>query len=218
MDPLHLLRVMFTIVLVMLISGPLISASEGEPLRPPEPRVLATVVAAPLTPSLSTIAFDLPFSVLSSARPWSRTGASFWILSDSPYLIPRSYFEFGFVVDWAFIETLRHRLTAGLGTAVGIETLQESVSIPLIVKVSYRYALLKWLSLEAAAQGLLYGQGGGFDLHLRALSRPFNLGFLFGLGIGYGFLSEWDFNPHGDAFRLDLTIGYAWSSTRRSKQ
>jgi hypothetical protein len=217
-DPLHLLRVMFTIALVMLISGPLISASEGEPSQPTEPRVLATVVAAPLTPSLSTIAFDLPFSVLSSARPWSRTGASFWVLSDSPYLIPRSYVELGFVVDWAFIETFRHRLAAGLGTAVGIETLQESVSIPLIIKMSYCYALLKWLSIESAAEVLIYNQGGGIVLDLQALSRPFSSGILFGVGIGYGFLSEWDFNPHGDAFRIDLTVGYSWPRTRRTMQ
>ena len=200
-----------------LISGPLISATEAEPVQPPGPRVLVTVGAAPLTPSLSTITVDLPLSIL-SAKPRNRLGASFWILSDSPYLIPRSYIELGLVVEWAIIATSRHGLLAGLGTAVGIETLQESVSVPLILKVRYRCEILDWLCLEAAAQCLLYGQGGGFVTDLRALSRPFDSGLLFGLGISYGFLSEWDFNPHGDALRLDLTVGYSWPSTQRTKR
>lgn len=101
---------------------------------------------------------------------------------------------------------------------MGIETLQESVSIPLIMKMKYHYTFLKWLSLEATAEALLYGQGGGVLLHLQALNRPFDLGFIFGLGIGYGFLSEWDFNPHGDALQLDLTVGYSWPRIRRTKQ
>ena len=180
--------------------------------------MLVTIIAAPLTPSLSTVSFDLPFSVLSPARPWSRIGASFRIISDSPYLIPRSYIELGFVFYWAFLDTSRHRLMAGLGTAAGIETVQESVSIPLIMKVKYHYAFLNWFSLEATAEALLYGQGGGFVLHLQALNRPFALGFIFGLGIGYGFLSEWDFNPHGDALQLDLTVGYSWLRIRRTMQ
>ena len=208
-------RAIFAVIL--LISGPLISAEEWAPLQTPGPRVLVNVISSPLSPSLSTVSFDLPFSVLSSARPWSNAGASFWIFSDSPYLIPRSYFELGFVFEWAFIYTSRHRLTAGLGTAVGIETLRESVSIPLIMKMKYSYALLKWLSLEATAKILIYGQGGGVILDLQALSRPFGPGMLFGLGIGYGFLSEWDFNPHGDAFQIDLTVGYIWSRIRKTR-
>lgn len=210
-------RVMFA--LILLISGPMISAKEWEPfLHPLGPHVLVTMITAPLSPSLSTVSFDLPFSVLSPARPWSRAGATFWIFSDSPYLIPRSYFELGFLFDWAFIDTSRHGFTAGLGTAVGIETLKESVSIPLIVKMEYRYALLKWMVLEATAKALVFGQGGGILLQLQALNRPFDLGIILGFGIGYGFLSEWDFNPHGDALQLFLTVGYSWSKSRGTRQ
>jgi hypothetical protein len=101
-----------------------------------------------------------------------------------------------------------------VGTALGIETLQQSLSTPLILRLKYRYAFLKRLSFETTGEGFLYGQGGGFRFHLRALSRPFELGFIIGLGIGYGFLSEWDFNPHGDALQLDVTVGYSWPTIR----
>ncbi|MBN2551408.1 MAG: hypothetical protein JXB06_01505 [Spirochaetales bacterium] len=208
---------MILIALLMLIGSPLFSQSEGQLSQIREARVLASVATAPLSPSMSTVAFDLPFGVFATTVPWNRAGASFWVLSDSPYLMPRSYVEIGIAVDWAFVETPRHGLAAGLGTAVGIETLEASVSMPLIVKASYRWTVLKRLSLEAACRGMLYGQGGGVELNLRALSRPFDQGFLVGLGTGYGFLSEWDFNPHGDALRLELTAGYAWTGTRRGR-
>jgi hypothetical protein len=213
------MRVLHVIVsLVLLAAGPLIAAEEGEPPQPLEPRLLVSVITSPLSPSLSTVSFDLPFSVLPWGRPWNRAGASIWVLSDSPYLIPHSYVEFGLVLEWAFIDTSRHKLMAGLGTAAAIQTLQHSVSIPLIMRMNYRYAVLRWLSLEATAEALLYGQGAGFVLHLRALNRPFAVGFIFGFGIGYGFLSEWDFNPHGDAFQLDLAVGYSWRRSGKARQ
>lgn len=206
------------LVAVFLISGPLVSATEGQPPPPPELQVLVTMISVPVSPSLSAISFYLPLSSLSSARPWNRIGASCWIFSDSPYLIPRSYFEFGFLLDWALVDTSRHKLTAGVGTAVGIETSRQNVSIPLILRLKYHYTFLKYLSFETTGEGFLYGQGGGFQFHLRALSRPFELGFIIGLGIGYGFLSEWDFNPHGDALQLDVTVGYSWPKIRGTKQ
>ena len=206
------------LVIVFLISGSLVSAKEGQTLPPSRPQVLVTVITVPLSPSLSTVSFDFPLSFLSSARPWNRIGASCWIFSDSPYLIPRSYFEFGFILDWALVDTSRHRLTAGMGTACGIEAPRQNVSIPLILRVKYHYAFLKRISFETTGEGFIYGQGGGFQFHLRALSRPFELGFIVGLGIGYGFLSEWDFNPHGDALRFDVTVGYSWPKSRGTQQ
>jgi len=206
------------LVAVFLISGPLVTAKEGHPLQPSGPQVLVTVTAVPLSPSLSTVSFDFPFGFLSTARPWNRIGASCWIFSDSPYLIPRSYFEFGFLLDWALVNTSQHELTAGMGTAFGIEVLRQNVSIPLILRAKYHYAFLKCLSFQATGEGFLYGQGGGLQFHLRALSRPFELGFIIGLGIGYGFLSEWDFNPHGDALQLDVTVGYSWPKIRGQKR
>ena len=203
---------------VFLISGSLVSAKEGQPYPLQGPQVLVTMVTVPLSPSLSTVSFDIPFSSLSSGRPWNRIGASCWILSDSPYLIPRSYFELGFLLDWSLVDTTRHKLTAGAGTAFGIETLWQSISIPLILRLKYHYAVLKCLSVETTGEGFLYGQGGGFQFHLRALSRPFELGFIIGLGIGYGLLSEWDFNPHGDALQLDVTVGYTWPKIRGAEQ
>ena len=203
---------------VFLISGSLVSAKEGQPYPLQGPQVLVTVITAPLSPSLSTVSLDFPLDSLSSSRALNRIGVSCWIFSDSPYLIPRSYFEFGLLLDWELVGTSRHRLTAGVGTAFGIETFQRSLSTPLILKLKYHYAFLKRLSFETTGEGFLYGQGGGFQFHLRALSRPFESGFVIGLGIGYGFLSEWDFNPHGDALQLDVTAGYSWPKIRGAKQ
>jgi hypothetical protein len=211
-----LIRVL--LILLLLISGPLISAEGGHPLQQPGPQVLVTIVAAPLSPSLSTVSIDLPLDTLFSGPPWDRVGSSCWILSDSPYLVPRSYVELGLVFTWTLVDIAGHGLTAGLGTALGIETLRQSVSIPLILKFVYRYDFFEWLALEATGEGFLYGQGGGFRCHLRALNRPFAVGLVIGLGIGYGFLSEWDFNPHGDALQLDVTVGYAWSKTRGAER
>jgi hypothetical protein len=199
---------------VFVISGSLVSAKEGQPLPPPRALVLVTVITAPLSPSLSTVSVDFPLGFLSSVKALNRIGASCWIIADSPYLIPRSYFELGLLFDWELVVTSRHRLTGGVGTAFGIGTTQRSLSTPLILRLKYHYAFRERLSFETTGEGFLYGQGGGFQLHLRALSRPFELGFVIGLGIGYGLLSEWDFNPHGDALQFDVTAGYSWPNTR----
>jgi hypothetical protein len=212
------LSLLVIIALVLLGSGPLLSAEQREPLQPLEAHLRISVIAAPLSPSLSTISFELPFRVLPLARPWSRAGASFWILSDSPYLVPRSYLELGVLLDWAFIDTSRQALLAGLGTAVGVETSQHSMSVPLIFRAEYRFAVLRWLALEATAQALLFGLGAGFVVHLEAVSRPFALGLTLGIGVGYGFLSEWDFNPHGDALQLDVSVGYSWPRIGRARE
>ena len=203
---------------VFLISGSLVSAKEGKPYPPQGTQVLVTIITAPLSPSLSKVSFDLPLDSLSSARVFNHIGASCWIFSDSPYLIPRSYFELGILLDWELVSTSRHRLAAGVGTAVGIVTLRRGLSTPLILRLKYHFVFLDRLSFETTGEGFLYGQGGGFQFHLRALSRPFELGFVIGLGIGYGFLSEWDFNPHGDALQLDVTIGYSWPRFRGTEQ
>jgi hypothetical protein len=203
---------------VFLISGSLVSAKEGQPYPPQGTQVLVTIISAPLSPSLSTVSIDLPLDSLSSARVFNSIGASCWIISDSPYLIPRSYFELGILLDWELVSTSRHRLAAGVGTAFGIDTIRRSLSTPLILRLKYHFAFLSRLSFETTGEGFLYGQGGGFQFHLRALSRPFELGFVIGLGVGYGFLSEWDFNPHGDALQLDVTIGYTWPKFRGKEQ
>jgi hypothetical protein len=206
------------LVIVFLISGSLVSAKEEQPYPSQGPKVFVTVIAAPLSPSLSTISFDLPLGSLVSTRALNRIEASCWIISDSPYLIPHSYFELGLLLDWELVSTSRHRLAAGVGTAIGIETLRRSLSTPLILRLKYHFVFRRRLSFETTGEGFLYGQGGGFQFHLRALSRPFELGFIIGLGIGYGFLSEWDFNPHGDALQLDVTVGYSWPRFRGTKQ
>jgi hypothetical protein len=202
------------VFLLFLGSVPLMWAGEGASPQPRQVRLLGSVVMAPLSPSLSVLSLELPFAALPLGRPGSRAGASVWVLSDSPYLIPRSYLEVGLVLDWALINAPRHILTAGLGTAMGIQTVRGGVSVPFVVKATYRWSALGWLSLEAGTEALLYSAGAGFDIRLRALTRPFAAGLLLGLGVGYGMLSEWDFNPHGDALQLEATGGYSWPGSR----
>jgi hypothetical protein len=133
-----------------------------------------------------------------------------WYLADSAWLYPVSYLELGAAVRCAWLERRRLLLESGIGTALGWQTLDGTLSVPLLVDGLARYALGTRVCLQSELELLLFGQGFSVTGRQGVRWRPFRFGLLFGVSLGYGYVAVWDLAPGGGAFQLALSAGYLW--------
>lgn len=200
---------LFGTVLLMLASagGPLAGA---QPLWPRRPVVELAVTAAPWTPSLSVLRASLPAGTLGLGGWLARLDAVAWYLADSAWLFPVSYLEVGAGARWVWLERRRWLLESGLGTALGLQTLEGECSVPLVMDGLARYALGPRLALQGELELLLYGRGFAASGRLGARWRPLRCGLLLGAAAGGGWAAVWDLQPGGGAVQLGLSAGYTW--------
>jgi hypothetical protein len=183
--------------------------SFAEPLWPRQLTAELVVTAAPFSPSLSTLRLAVPAGRISGAG-WLRCfELEAWYLADSPWLFPVSYLEVGAAVRCAWLERRRLLLESGVGTALSVQTLEGSVSVPLLVDGLARYALGRKVCLQSELELLLFGEGFAASGRLGVRWRPFRFGLLLGAAAGYGYVAVWDLAPGGGALQLSLSAGYS---------
>ena len=203
----HLCEALF---LACLLAQASVSA---DPLWPRKPTAELVVGAAPFSPSLSAIRLSVPGGRIGGADWLQRVDAHLWYLADSAWLFPASYLELGVGARWAWLEGPRLLLASGLGTALAWQTLESTVSLPLVLDGLARYALSRRVCLQPELELLLFGQGFAASGRLGvrcALCRPLRFGLLLGAAAAYGWVGAWDLEPDGGAAQISLSAGYTW--------
>ena len=185
------------LLLILLLCGGILAA-QTQPLSP-APTVELSVTLIPNNPSLSFIQVLFPF------HRWT---AAVWYLADSAWFIPQTYMEAGAAVRFAWIRGGQLALSSGLGTIFSLQTRSGEISVPLYVDGLLHYTVRDWLAIQAQLEFLLYGNGFGATGRIKAWFLPFRFGLLLGIGIGYGWMAEWNFNPAADQFQIYLSLGY----------
>ena len=167
------------------------------------------VTAAPLVPSLSALHVSVPASLVGEAEWLERLDVLAWYLADSAWLYPVSYLEVGAGVRVAWMERRRLLLASGVGTALSVQTLTGTLSVPLLLDGVARYALDPRVYLQSLIEVLLFGQGFSASGRLGVRWRPFRFGLVLGASAGYGYVGTWDLSPAGGSVQLSLSAGYA---------
>ena len=106
------------------------------------------------------------------------------------------------------LEIERFSVKIGVGTALSIQTKKQAVSIPFLADWTIHYAPTGWFLLETNGIILLYSDGFGVSGQIASIFKPFSFGLIFGVGLGYGFLSVWELNPRSGTFQISLMTGY----------
>jgi hypothetical protein len=181
----------------------------AEPLWPRQFTAELVVTAAPFSPSLSTLHLAVPAERISEAAWLQRFELEAWYLADSAWLFPVSYLEVGAAVRYALLERSRLLLESGVGTALGLQTLEGTVSVPLLMDGLARYALGRKVCLQSELELLLFGEGFAATGRLGVRWRPFRFGLLLGAAAGYSYVAVWDLAPGGGALQLSLSAGYS---------
>ena len=193
---------------VLAILGSVEVSVAAEPLWPRAPTAALVVTAAPFAPSLSEVQLSVPADRIIEAELLDRLDLFAWYLADSAWLYPVSYLEVGAGLRIAWLERRRLLLESGIGTALSVQTLTGTVSVPLLLDSVARCALSPSLCLQSGIEVLLFGEGFSASGQLGVRWRPFRFGLLLGASAGYGCVAEWDLSPGGGAVRLTLSAGY----------
>ena len=109
----------------------------------------------------------------------------------------------------AWLERRQLLLESGVGTALSVQTLTGTVSVPLLLDGVARYALSPAVCLQSVIEVLLFGQGFAASGRLGVRWRPFRFGLVLGASAGYGYVAAWDLTPGGGSVQLALSAGYA---------
>lgn len=183
--------------------------TSADPLWPRQPTVELVVTAVNFAPSLSTARLSVPAGRISGADWLKHFDAQAWYLADSAWLFPVSYLEIGVGVRYTWLERQRLLLESGIGTALSLQTLEGTLSVPLLVDGLARYAFGPKVCLQSELELLLFGQGFAASGRFGVRWRPFRFGLLLGAAVGYGYVGVWDLAPGGGAVQLSLSAGYA---------
>ncbi len=194
------------LVCIILLIGTLLLSADPQDVEQTRINISVTEFGYPIIPNASQLEIQIPISLDFGKNTLTGFEISSWYRAQSPYFIPKEFYEVGSAISYRIKNREKANMYIGVGTAFSQNN--ESISIPLILPIEYRYNPTGFFGLNISKQTMIYGEGVLSEMALAASCMPLSEKMYFKIGGSANVAYNWVETIFEYSYGLLYGLGY----------